>query len=889
MEISKDIQEILDTYGAAAEQPEPEHKQQIVDSIQKQIDEEQKKSNQEFAFQGATKRRFVIEHSSWGPTLEDRQSSDFQLGEPREIPIDPLREAAGKYWSYNKGISDTGEPQKVMFISKGPDHDMNANVPFKTIVSPPEFIASADPAEGGERSPFFHVQQVVMLDAHRHAFVDEQGNYKSENWHALISGFSGDEPQGNQALINEYVDYNYMAFDMPLPYNYRQLDKLNIQGPQYVRSVGEYNFYIRDYEEPLRFGDVANQTERILPNLYAMIMEKQNEASNEYFAEHISLGGIIKDGASSLLATKEFDIKKHSGQYFDIYGRRISDALQGEDAAAPKLEGALKQIVDKYQNLVIPEASVPLLKQASRQKELFPMFVDMEFSTDTTTEFAQMLSDTKLLDEFMWSFVKDVVTIGGHTNMEFTEVEEVTNVSVLEDGTSTVEKVSETKKHTRKTWNVLEWLKRSSLVDFTTGEVDPTIKQMRSFQEATALEKVLFVDDGQSENSLRNPSTQKFFKSIFGIILLGKMKTFLKKKFVTYDKMMEGHTCDSEDVLYRVEKSLADDDGNPTGEVIQNFWFPNTNDSDRLNFIDTQIKYGKRYAYKFYAYKLAVNNKYGYSNTTVFDDVATFVVTQRPELLIIEQEVFLDDHIILDDPPVPPEVEMVPYFADGNRLLLNLKSAVGEYLLEPILLNEEDDEQLQDVRRAQKLDDSDKIRFKGDDKGGSFEIYRIDDPPSDWSDFDNSMLAAISNQNASTGEYIDYISSNMKYYYTFRMVDVHGHVSNPTDVYEIELVNDEGSIYLNKRIVDFKPREPKIASKPMRRLLEIKVAPEQRFLDFKGEEESAMDIKNIKLGHLQESPWGRKFKFRIVSKKTGKKIDFNVDFKAEMDKGSALK
>lgn len=72
------------------------------------------------------------------------------------------------------------------------------------------------------------------------------------------------------------------------------------------------------------------------------------------------------------------------------------------------------------------------------------------------------------------------------------------------------------------------------------------------------------------------------------------------------------------------------------------------------------------------------------------------------------------------------------------------------------------------------------------------------------------MLTAVSNTNASTGEFVDYISSNKKYYYTFRMVDVHGHVSNPTEIYEIELVNDEGSVYLNKRIVELAPREPKI-------------------------------------------------------------------------------
>jgi len=107
----------------------------------------------------------------------------------------------------------------------------------------------------------------------------------------------------------------------------------------------------------------------------------------------------------------------------------------------------------------------------------------------------------------------------------------------------------------------------------------------------------------------------------------------------------------------------------------------------------------------------------------------------------------------------------------------------------------------------------------------------------------------------------------------------------------VELANDEGSVYMKKRIVDFAAREPKHPSKTMRRLLQIRPAMEQTFIDSAPLEdaETALEVKNIKLGHLQESPWGRKFKFRIVSKKTGKKMDFNVDFKATMDRRSSLK
>ena len=103
---------------------------------------------------------------------------------------------------------------------------------------------------------------------------------------------------------------------------------------------------------------------------------------------------------------------------------------------------------------------------------------------------------------------------------------------------------------------------------------------------------------------------------------------------------------------------------------------------------------------------------------------------------------------------------------------------------------------------------------------------------------------------------------------------------------------------MTKRAVDFLPREPKLPTKGMRRLLLIRPLLEQTFIDDTSltSVDSAFDVKNVKLGGqgisakvLQESPWGRKFKFRLVSKKTGKKIDFNVDFKAIMDRKSTLK
>jgi hypothetical protein len=252
--------------------------------------------------------------------------------------------------------------------------------------------------------------------------------------------------------------------------------------------------------------------------------------------------------------------------------------------------------------------------------------------------------------------------------------------------------------------------------------------------------------------------------------------------------------------------------------------------------------------------------------------------------------------IILDKPPVFPDVNIVPYKGINNKVLVNLNSSVGEYDMMPIAFNGEEEKEIGLLREAQKVAGTKPIKYKSDDTiayGGFFQIYRMEKKPETYKDFDKHLIQTIRTQAgllySEAASIVDDIKPNKKYYYTFRVVDVHGNSSNPTEVFEIEMIDDNGTVYFRQRVIELEPIENKMASAPLKKYVHIRPTLAQRVLD-----EDGMDLSNAesafeytygggkgmrpKLGMKDESVWSKKFKIRFTSKSTGKQIDLNVNF-----------
>ena len=251
---------------------------------------------------------------------------------------------------------------------------------------------------------------------------------------------------------------------------------------------------------------------------------------------------------------------------------------------------------------------------------------------------------------------------------------------------------------------------------------------------------------------------------------------------------------------------------------------------------------------------------------------------------------------ILDDPGMPPEVDFIPYRGINNKILLNLQGGIGERYWTPIVFSAREQQYIDRIREMNPNTDDPTILYENDDPSVEFEIYRMDTKPRSYKEVSRipGGPTRVATQSKLTGNrklpstsFVDDIEPNKKYYYILRSLDIHGHASYPTEIYEVELVDNEGAVYPEVRSYPLPATTQPTPLKKMRRFVQVRLQSAQ--LIFKAaaaaaglteaEKQTVPSEENLPLGVRDKSVWGRKFKIRLTSSKTGKKIDLNLKFK----------
>lgn len=254
-------------------------------------------------------------------------------------------------------------------------------------------------------------------------------------------------------------------------------------------------------------------------------------------------------------------------------------------------------------------------------------------------------------------------------------------------------------------------------------------------------------------------------------------------------------------------------------------------------------------------------------------------VKAKNYLKIVKIPYYEDSGAILDSPPVFPDTEFVTYKGRQNKINVLLRSGQGSIEQEPIIFDDSEQEYYELYRESRKLNDFQKIDYRSDEFGNiptRFEIRRLTNAPNSYADFRDATISFTDtpygeDSFASSSSFLDTVEPNRKYYYIFRSIDRRGVFSNPTQIFQIEIVENSGAVYPLIETYDIKQKD-KITTKTLKRLFNIVPRLKQVLPD-------ASDP--LTLGTEKVSVFGKTFKLRMTSKTTGKVVDFNVEFVKE--------
>ena len=721
----------------------------------------------------------------------------------------------------------------------------------------------------------------------------------------------------------------------------------------FANAASNYNFFQETYE--LSTAEIASDYvspnsaifnvsgpsfELYLPNFNVLLAEKNNSINaaeidnldnlsvDKNYAIHTTLNNRLPANILRPLATTENDYDETNGTSGNEYLSSWGDKLL-KDAINIVEDSKLKSVVNKFQHIIFPLEAVKN-KDANILKESFPYYNEITFNTDTNTRIANILRDSNLFLPLVMDYISLRTSDKSEIpTMAFKGYEE--SLRLLGDDLPagsllTLPSIASPTVDPRvydfdqRFARKIDNLSNDSLLMTNIQNVQDRIISMTSEE---------FADD-QVEFLQMNPLIKLIYKVMFKTLYAD----FVKKNKRTYQDIISGRTCYNETLFYRIEKSDAD------GNIIQNFYVLNDSELDVANLIDTQILYGKKYSYQFYAVQFVLGNRYDYQ---LLQDQVTnewSKVFNYGEALIanINNAVLLEVPYagertvqVRQLPPVPPNVNFIPYRNIDNKIMISLMPNIDEYYDNYISIAPEDFTKI--TNSSESSISSTLTHFRSEGDITDFELFQISeldfpDGPLIYTDFGmpGKSKKIVLSMLGGSPSYVDTILPNTKYWYIFRTLDrkhpegLNAEIltdapnfSNPTEIYEIELVNNDGAIYfvMNTYSMDHflklakeRRKQPKISFNRFMTLAptlpqsQINIDPDFGGLDYDNEEiissikdyiESMNDdTTSIALGIKEKSVFGdvgtadadtNVFKVRITSRKTGRKIDVHLRFK----------
>ena len=771
----------------------------------------------------------------------------------------------------------------------------------------------------------------------------------------------------------------------------------------------EYNYYTQPYETGIAGATIS---ERILPHLYTFYLDKDRLTEVLDTSDTTDLGAFI--GGESYLTYENFITLNYSlpmswvtdarsmpsepTSYFRFVGESQGNYFSEWANAYPTAVSTSPEVgnlTNYYKNIIVPKTTAQLMQTYNTYAQLYPMFAEISFDllgADIPLEDRPFYNyfDTgragptlhpwqskRFINNLIRAVVAgDNVSAGpGEVYIANKAFSEEHSRVVVSEGPPTLG--SFTFNSERPTFNLGAWLISNlpgdggSWIDLQRGS---NIENYAEAREGLNEEDWLLLRNFKPEGDedFLSSLEARFASTDLRLAMINNTSGFsgfgepLSEGGITmtYEESLNGSLAHGEDLYFRVKK-YGVTSGVRDAEPIQTYIFPNTSETmNRINIIDTQLKYSRHYEYEIMVGRLVVGAETRYRQVDIFSaagkrsqapliftsapdevqgqyftvsseeefnptdpvsDVATalfstqpddlhtrriarIITETRPALRVIEVP-YLSKNFssaagsrfgvgaALDSPPLPPDVGVVPYKGINNKILFTFNTSVGSLQHTPPSTGDTEyyETLLNMERQLNPLQTT--ILYENDDLSTTFELFRLTEQPTTWEKFNQGHRQVIEASSEQTGfekisstAYVDTIFPNTPYYYMFRATDIHGHTSYPSEIYEIVLQDVDGAVFPRVRTVGLLgDNDRKTQTKKLRRFLQIKPQVSQVVLNLADESLADLSGETAPIGHTlpmgveDVSLWGKTFKVRLTSKKTGKKVDLNINFKKEYD------
>ena len=747
-------------------------------------------------------------------------------------------------------------------------------------------------------------------------------------------------------IVNTHVDTACRYYGVSADVQMRELSGMTLS----VKPI--YNFYTStepSYENIISTGPKAGLIkEYYLPNIYYLAAELQNTGSElraSYHYDALTLGGSVPwFEALDTGGYTELNI----GRYYNLFASALkSTRVIMQDLVTPGNVLLNPLLSEKNKNFLILHGDLEVLKEGRLQTATTPFYNkitigrDMNLrsgmhsevnvldklmdnpATNTFVDMLQVLIASKLADPAntpaappMLKSVKNPIASGIAQGLAFQSPEAVITSYHLSSDMSTVEDPLGSDAYSGGLASTLRELlpgDRGNLQNMinnkdTLNDGFTLIRDyMRSPQEMT-------VNDNQIMNA---------FLLLFGAGTIanktspdaGLIEAFDLRRRLDY--VFANIPCHAETLMYVIKKKLS-----PAGPPIQTFYI--SANFSRINagplvYCDTQVKYDTEYFYQIDKVLMVFGNKYSYADhrdcfTLLAPGAPANQITNGPltTFIPVSNVPHVDFYVvpyvngdlqsrILDKPPVPPILKFHSFKGVNNRLQILLSPSTGHLSSKPVTILPDDEQYFLNEYKSQTenwtitfdeiMDGNKKLTFISDDPVDRYQLFKLDRVPSSYQDFQQEVIS-IDPVIGIAGDLVDSISPNKKYYYCARAVDAHGNISNPTHIFEIEIVDNKGQIFLTQRIFTYEVEQDKYV-KTGRRFLYVEPAFQQRVLQPSKVTavgpagppagtpgpESTPSPNILGAPNVEDSVWQKTFKVRVTSTQTGRAIDLNLTFK----------